>query len=220
LRGLKSRMRATGPYLQSVTPAPDPYWVPSEPRIMVLEPKILCCSLALSTMRACKQFRKRTGNSRNTKPGRPNPYRVVCGSNALLRTGVTLALNTALRKNEIRTLRWGHIDLFNRTLAVGRSKTDGSSGRVIPLNRVAYAALASWMGRFPKAHPAHYVFPACEDARIDCATPNADKIDPSRPVKSWRTAWRRALADAGMQIRFHDLRHCCLTKLAESQASE
>ena len=28
------------------------------------------------------------------------------------------------------------------------------------------------------------------------------------------------MKDAGLQMRFHDLRHCCITKLAESQASE
>jgi integrase len=30
----------------------------------------------------------------------------------------------------------------------------------------------------------------------------------------------RALRDAGLNIRFHDLRHHCITKLAEGQASE
>jgi integrase len=35
-----------------------------------------------------------------------------------------------------------------------------------------------------------------------------------------RTAWRRALKDATLGIRFHDLRHTCITKLAEGQASE
>jgi integrase len=39
-------------------------------------------------------------------------------------------------------------------------------------------------------------------------------------MKSWRTAWRAALERAGLQIRFHDLRHTCVTKLAEGQGSE
>ena len=141
-------------------------------------------------------------------------------SNLLLHTGVMLALNTALRKNEIRTLRWSQIDLFQRTLTVGRSKTEGSSGRVVPLNSLAHAALVRWAGRFPESTPEHYVFPACEDARLDCPHPAISKIDPSRPIGSWRTAWRRALKDAGLVIRFHDLRHTCITKLAEGQASE
>jgi len=47
-----------------------------------------------------------------------------------------------------------------------------------------------------------------------------ERIDPSLPIKSWRSAWRAALKRSSLQIRFHDLRHTCITKLAESQASE
>lgn len=144
----------------------------------------------------------------------------ACESNLLLRTVVSLALNTALRKNEIRTLRWRQINLLERTLTVGRTKTEGGSGRLIPLNSVAYAALIRWAGRFPTAGLEEFVFPACEDARLDSEKPDTSKIDPSQPIKSWRTAWRRALKDAGLSIRFHDLRHTCITKLAEGQASE
>jgi integrase len=144
----------------------------------------------------------------------------ACESNLLLRTVVTLALNTALRKNEIRTLRWRQIDLVGRTLTVGRTKTEGGSGRLIPLNSLAYAALVKWAGRFLQSRAEDYVFPACEDARIDTARPTTSKIDPSRPIKSWRTAWRRALKHASLNVRFHDLRHTCITKLAEGQASE
>ena len=64
------------------------------------------------------------------------------------------------------------------------------------------------------------VFPACEAAGIERKHPDRERIDPSRPIKSWRSAWRAALKRAGLQIRFHDLRHTCITKLAESQASE
>jgi integrase len=53
----------------------------------------------------------------------------ACESNPLLRAVVSLALNTALRKNEIRTLCWRQIDLIQRTLTVGRTKTEGSNGR-------------------------------------------------------------------------------------------
>jgi integrase len=65
----------------------------------------------------------------------------ACDSNLLLRTVVSLALNTALRKNEIRTLRWRQIDLIQRTLTVGRAKTEGGSNRLIPLNSLAYNSL-------------------------------------------------------------------------------
>jgi integrase len=145
----------------------------------------------------------------------------ACESNALLTTVVCLALNTALRKNEIRTLRLSQIDLLGRTLTVGRTKTEGGSGRGIPLNSVAYSALVRWAGRSPEAKADEYVFPSCENARIDCEKPHMSNVDPAQPIKSWRTAWRRALKDAGLNIRFHDLRHTCITKVAEGQqASE
>ena len=42
---------------------------------------------------------------------------------------------------KFRTLRWSQADLLNRTLTVGQTKTEGSSGRVVPLNSVAHASL-------------------------------------------------------------------------------
>ena len=173
-----------------------------------------------------------------------------CESNLLLRTVVILALNTALRKNEIRMLRWQQIDLIERTLTVGRTKTEGGSGRVIPLNSVAYGVLVRWASRFPESKPEDYVFPACENVRFDAKKPHLGQINPTRPISSWRTAWRRAtrliqcpacrqLQNPGQtcqneecradvheikspitRLRFHDLRHTCITKLAEGQASE
>ena len=74
----------------------------------------------------------------------------ACESNPLLRAVASLALNTALRKNEIRMLCWCQIDLIQRTLTVGRTKTEGGSGRTIPLNSVAYAARFAGPVGFPK----------------------------------------------------------------------
>lgn len=71
----------------------------------------------------------------------------ACGSNVLLKAVVTLALNTALRKSEIRTLRWNQIDFEKRTVTVGRAKTQAGTGRLIPLNQPAFDALAKWAGR-------------------------------------------------------------------------
>jgi integrase len=164
--------------------------------------------------------REPTSKGKALAPEQETKLLAACESNSLLHSVVTLALHTGLRKNEIRTLRWEQIDLIKRTLVVGQSKTEGSSGRVVPLNSVAYAALVRWASRFPTATPHLYLFPSCESARLDSPKPSAGHLDLSKPIKSWRTAWRRALKDAGLSIRFHDLRHTCITKLAESQASE
>jgi integrase len=40
-------------------------------------------------------------------------------------------------------------------------------------------------------------------------------------MRTWRTAWRSLTAKAGLPgLRFHDLRHHCVTKLAEAGAPE
>lgn len=121
---------------------------------------------------------------------------------------------------KIRTLRWNQIDFQKRTVTVGRSKTQAGTGRLIPLNHSAFEALAKWAGRLIESKAEDYVFPAREAAGIERAHPDKDRIDSSKPITSWRSAWRAALKRAGLTIRFHDLRHTCITKLAESQASE
>jgi len=98
-----------------------------------------------------------------------------------------LAVSTTCRGVEIKNLRWQDVDLFTRVADIRRSKT-AAGHRSIPLNGDAMAALARLLER-ARAHgcsePAHYVFPSCEHLTLD----------PSRPQKSWRTAWR-ALVNA------------------------
>jgi len=136
--------------------------------------------------------------------------RATAEADSACHTATLLALNTAMRKDEIRRLQWAQVDFDKRTLVVGHSKTEAGTGRLIPLNGAAFDALARWAGRFPETKSEHFVFPWCENRRIDLA----------RPTKGWRTAWRHALGRAGFHCRFHDLRHTCITKLAESQASD
>jgi integrase len=79
--------------------------------------------------------------------------------------------------------------------------------RVIPLNQPAFDALVTWAGRLVESKAEDYVFPECEAAGIERRHPDRERIDPSRPIKSWRSAWRAALKPAGLPLRFHDLRH-------------
>jgi integrase len=134
----------------------------------------------------------------------------TAGADSACHTATVLALNTAMRKDEIRLLRWGQVDFEKRTLVVGRSKTEAGSGRLITLNQPAFEVLVRWASRFPDTKADHYVFPWCEYRQTDA----------TRPTKGWRTAWRHALKRAGFHCRFHDLRVTCITKLSESQASD
>jgi integrase len=151
-----------------------------------------------------------------------------------------LALNTTMRGCEIKELRWRDVDMIGRSLTVRKSKTEAGE-RVIPLNSDAWAVILELYRRSEALggfEPSHCLFPACETAHIDS----------TRPIKSWRTSWRRLtraircsgcglLQDAGEScsqcstdisglkspfdsFRFHDLRHQAITELAESKASD
>jgi integrase len=155
-----------------------------------------------------------------------------------------LAANTTCRKVELRHLRWREIDLFNKVMDINRSKT-AAGRRQITLNDDALAALARLRERAAIAapvEPEHYVFPACENARINATTPQ----------KTWRTAWRSLVREAAKQagreaakaalaagqgigrakaawrraaapyagLRFHDLRHQAIAELAEAGAQD
>ncbi|HXS96457.1 MAG TPA: tyrosine-type recombinase/integrase [Candidatus Limnocylindrales bacterium] len=98
-----------------------------------------------------------------------------------------LAVSTTCRGVEVRNLRWQDVDLFSRVATIRRSKT-AAGHRTIPLNGDAMASLARLLER-AQAHdcsePSHYVFPTCEHLTFN----------PLRPQKSWRTAWRKLVAE-------------------------
>jgi integrase len=147
------------------------------------------------------------------------------------RLGFELARNTAMRCAEIRNLRWSDIDLMAWTLTVCRAGTKTNSGvRTIPLNADAQRAVLE-LRKIAKgfaggqASPDWYLF-----ARRQGLT----HADPSRPLAGWRTAWRALRAAAGkgdeekgispmptlVTLRFHDLRHHVISRLAEGQTSD
>ena len=126
-----------------------------------------------------------------------------------LYTAVVLALNTCMRYSEIRLLRWEQVDFGARTLTVGVSKTEAGAGRIIPLNDRAFAMLSFWAGLFPGREPNHYVFPSERYGATGdgLKTPHVYNCDPMKPIGRWKEAWEAAKIRAGVQCRFHDLRH-------------
>lgn len=132
---------------------------------------------------------------------------------------VLLALNTGMRYSEIRLLRWNQVDLKRRTVRVGKSKTQAGTGRTIPLNAKAAEVLKFWADQFPKRKPEHFVFPS-ERYGVggDKFEPVVFDLDPSRAINSWKEAWESVKKSAGVEVRFHDLRHTCVTRMLEGGA--
>ncbi len=102
---------------------------------------------------------------------------------------VRLALETAMRRSELLGLRWEHIDPGRRTIFLQLTK-NGTS-RTVPLSTHAIQILTE--------------IPRNIDGRVFPVT---------HEVVS--QAFNRARKQAGVKnIRFHDLRHMAITKLAE-----
>ncbi len=132
-----------------------------------------------------------------------------------MHAALALDLNTGLRDKELREIRWEQIDLVHKkALTVGKSKTEAGTGRVIPLNATAIAALethAAWYARrFGVCRPEWFVF------AFGSPLPN----DPTRPITSFKTAWIKVRKEAGVKGRWHDNRHTLVTELAEGGAGD
>jgi integrase len=120
-----------------------------------------------------------------------------------------------MRGCELKGLCWKDINLFEKILTIRRESTKTNAGaRTIPLNRDAIGALVRLKDRAEKlgsGNSEHYVFPACESGIID----------PTKPMKGWRTAWRSLTNAAELKgLRFHDLRHQAITELCENGLSD
>ncbi len=136
-----------------------------------------------------------------------------------------VSLHTGLRSAELRSLRWSNIDLLGRTITVGKSKTKGGEGRLVPMSETCFQTIVEWRGQFPDAKPADYVFPSEKYGLAGESGHTAGKvipydINPERPISSWKVAWERARKVAGVSCRWHDMRHTFISRLSETQASD
>jgi integrase len=146
---------------------------------------------------------------------------------------VLLSLHTGLRNQELRLARWRQIDLLGGgdfpyvSITVGKSKTAGGSGRVVPFSQTALACMKEWRAQFPEAMPAHFVFPSERygGAPSDESGYMSEKclphsVDLSKPIGSWKVSWTAARETSGVSCRWHVLRHSFVSHMAESQASD
>jgi integrase len=123
-----------------------------------------------------------------------NEKRLLTAAAPHLRSIITLALDTGMRRGELLSQRWEHVDLGRRLLSVTRSKTAGGEGREIPFTARVYELLL--------------------DQHMEEGLLFLFK---GRPIHLIKTAWRAAIRRAGIRyLRFHDLRHTFNTRLMES----
>jgi len=104
---------------------------------------------------------------------------------------VKLAIETGMRQGELLSLQWQHVDLKKRVVLLLLTKNGDS--RAVPLSTAAVKILVDLK---KSADKNDQVFP----------------ITQSLVVQAWGHACKRAKID---NLRFHDLRHEALSRLAE-----
>jgi integrase len=138
---------------------------------------------------------------------------------------LVLLLNTGMRVTELRMLHWRQVDLPARNVTVGRSKTLGGEGRMIPPNQYAFDALVDWRSQFKKPSPDHFVFPTERygldgDEGVKNGAVTVWNLDPQKPIGSWKVAWTACRKAAKVNCRLHDLRHTFVSRLGEGQVAD
>jgi integrase len=102
-----------------------------------------------------------------------------------LDAGLRPSESRALRRKDL-SLRWNNGAIAEGEIVVSRSKTDGGTGRVVPLTNRARNALTVWLSRFPDAGPDSYAFPF---HRVGFAgnsrKPLIWDVDLNRPMGQW-----------------------------------
>ena len=139
---------------------------------------------------------------------------------------LVLALDTGIRANEMRHIRhhdlnpvWNNGAIEAGWLTVSRSKTEGGTGRTIPLSRRVCAVLTLWLSRVPDPPADGFLFPRhmvgiAGDSRESVVY----DVDFNRPGSEWKSAWAAACRSAAIHYRWHDLRHTFVSRLAENPA--
>ena len=138
---------------------------------------------------------------------------------------VVIFCNTGLRNAELRCAKWNQVDFLRAEFRVGKAKTEGSEGRIIPLNQTALSAFQEWKNRWPGAKPEDFVFPSEKLVYRGSGSPESGvmvpyAVDPGKPLGGWKKAWTTAKKLAGVECRIHDLRHHFISALAQTQTPD
>ena len=128
---------------------------------------------------------------------------------------VLLALQTGMRADEIRNLRWGSLDLNKRLLTVPKSKTAAGEGRTVPMTGTVVSAIEEYrrwyLDRLGAARAEWFLFPFSS---------RTAPVDPARSCTTLKHSWEATRRAADVQARFHDLRHTAVSMMLDAGAPE
>ncbi len=127
--------------------------------------------------------------------------RLLGNSPEWLREIIVFALNTGLRQGELLSLEWPRVNLFRKTILI--QKTKNGKPKTVPLNRNAMDVIVRKSEEKVRRLKNNFVFIGSHGTKID--------------RHNLRRAFNNAVESAGLtNLRFHDLRHCFATRLAQA----
>lgn len=107
---------------------------------------------------------------------------------------IVLAMNTGMRKGEMLSMEWEHVNMEDRYLTIVSENAKSKNKRTIPLNATVYDMLNRWRSQNPDT--------------VLLFESNG------LPISSYQYQWESLLKSAGIKnFRFHDLRHHFASKL-------
>ncbi len=119
-----------------------------------------------------------------------------------LKSIIIVAYFTGMRRGELRSLQWQHIDFENKFIRLKGENTKNGKGRDITMTKFVYETLMD----LKKKNESLYVF-------------SHSKGKPYSSGSAWRRLWNKAVKDSGINknrqtnLRFHDLRHSYISHL-------
>lgn len=150
-----------------------------------------------------KVIRERPRPKRRTDVTPVDEATMLRGMSPVMRTIFVIAIDSGMRRNEIRTLEWKDIDLKSRTVQLPAQRTKTKQARTAYLTERA-TDLIKALPRYPGCP---YVF-ASPHTRL-----------PYSENYIWHN-FRKAADENGIKaaagdgaVRFHDLRHVCAVRL-------
>jgi integrase len=142
--------------------------------------------------------KEKEGNGRDRWLRKDEERRLIDNSPEWLREIIIFSLNTGLRQGELASLEWSRVDIAKETILV--NKTKNGEQRTVPLNKCALKVIEK-MSRVRNIKN-DYVFRNRDGGKVN-------------PISLGAT-FRRALEKAKItDFRFHDLRHCFATRMAQ-----
>jgi len=126
--------------------------------------------------------------------------RLLDNSPEWLREIISFALQTGLRQGELLSLEWSRVNMFRKTILI--QKTKSGKPKTVPLNQIAMDVIRRKSESKVRKLKNDFVFVSSHGTKID--------------RHNLRRAFNKAVSKADIEdFRFHDLRHCFCTKLAQ-----